>query len=239
MKRKIVLDTETTGLRPEDGHRIVEIGAVELIDGKRSGKVYHTYLNPQRSMPEEAFNVHQLSEQFLADKPLFKDVVGDFLKFIENSDLLIHNADFDIKFLNSELNIADKGKLWEHINNATCTLKMSKRLFSKERGHKLDDMCKRLGVDNSGRTAHGALLDSELLADCYIKINEIHSAEDIEADLEQTNWTRSPVKRFKNINLPKVILNEKEEKQHLEFLTRMQEKEKVTPIFSKTASLKP
>lgn len=239
MKRKIVLDTETTGLRPEDGHRIVEIGAVELIDGKRSGRVYHTYLNPQRSMPDEAFNVHKLSESFLADKPLFKDVVGDFLKFIENSDLLIHNADFDIKFLNSELNIADKGKLWEHINNATCTLKMSKRLFSKERGHKLDDMCKRLGVDNSGRTAHGALLDSELLADCYIRINEIHSAEDIEADLEQTNWTRAPVKRFKNINLPKVTLSEKEEKQHLEFLTRMQEKEKVTPMFSKNASLKP
>lgn len=239
MRRKIVLDTETTGLRPEDGHRIVEIGAVELIDGKRTGKVFHAYLNPQRSMPEEAFKVHQLSEKFLSDKPLFKDVADDFIKFIKNSDVLIHNADFDIKFLNSELDIVNKGKLWEHINNATCTLKMSRRLFSKERGHKLDDMCKRLGVDNSGRTAHGALLDSELLADCYIKINEIHSAEDIEADLEQTNWIRPPIKRFKNINLLKVTLSEKEDKQHLELLNRMLEKEKVTPLFSKVAAFKP
>lgn len=233
MKRKIVLDTETTGLKPEDGHRIVEIGAVELIDNKRTGRTYHAYINPQRSMPEEAFNVHKLSDEFLADKPVFRDVVGDFLKFIKDSELLIHNADFDIKFLNHELNMADRGKLWDHISNATCTLKLSKRLFSKEKKHSLDAMCERFGIDNKARTAHGALLDSELLADCFIKINSIHSAEDIEADLEQTNWTRPPVKRF-NILLPEIKVSADEEKSHLELLARMAEKEKVTPVFSKS-----
>lgn len=245
MKRKIVLDTETTGLRTEDGHRIVEIGAVEIIKNietgmyEKTGKNYHVYINPQRSMPEEAFNVHGLSEQFLSDKPVFKDIVDDFLEFIKDSEILIHNAKFDIKFLNYELDLADKGKLWSHVKNAICTLELDKRLFSEEKKHKLDDMCKRLGVDNTNRTLHGALLDSELLADCFIKINTIHSEEDIEADLEQTNWVRPPVKRFSGVELVEVKLSIEEENSHKELLSRLATQEKVAPIFSKSTSLRP
>lgn len=245
-KRKIVLDTETTGLYPDTGDRIVEIGAVELIDNVKTGKTFHVYINPQRNMPEEAFKVHGLSEEFLSDKPLFRDVVDDFLAFIKGSDLLIHNAKFDIGFLNKELDMADKGKLWDHISNAVCTLELSKRLFPKfapgeVKGHKLDNMCERFGIDTSEREekGHGALLDSNLLAECFIKINELHSAEDIEADLEQTNWTRPPVKRFTNVVLPAITLTSREEVVHQEFVSNMGTKDKVTPLFNKTTSMKP
>lgn len=246
MKRKIVLDTETTGLHPDKGDRIVEIGAIELIDNVKTGKTFHAYLNPQRNMPEEAFKVHGLSEDFLSDKTLFKDVVDDFLNFIKGSELLIHNAKFDIGFLNKELDMADKGKLWDHISNAICTLELSKRLFPKfapgeVKGHKLDNMCERFGIDLTDRKekGHGALLDCNLLAECFIKINELHSAEDIEADLEQTNWTRPPIKRFNNIELPAIKLSSREEVIHQEFVSNMGTKEKVTPLFNKTSSMKP
>ena len=243
MKRKIVLDTETTGLFPDSGDRIVEIGAIELIDNKKTGRTYHTYINPQRSMPQEAFDVHGLSEEFLSDKPLFKNVVDDFIKFLDGAEVLIHNAKFDIGFLNKELDIADRGKLWDHISNATCTLELSKRLFSKipageVKGHKLDNMCDRFGIDRTKREAgHGALIDCELLADCFIKINELHSAEDIEADLEQTNWVRPPVKRFTNVVLKAITLSSKEQAIHQDLLSRMEAKEKVIAVFNKSPSL--
>lgn len=246
MKRRIVLDTETTGLHPHTGDRVVEIGAVELIDNIKTGKTYHIYLNPQRNMPQEAFNVHGLSEEFLSTQPLFKDIADGFINFIKGSELLIHNAKFDINFLNKELDLADKGKIWDHITNAICTLDLSKRLYPKFapgeiKGHKLDNLCLRFGVDTTEREekGHGALLDSHLLADCFIKINEIHPAEDIEADLEQTNWTRPPIKRFTNIVLPAIVLSSKEEVQHQEFVSNMGAKEKVTALFNKVSNMKP
>jgi DNA polymerase-3 subunit epsilon len=238
MKRKIVLDTETTGLRPEDGHRIVEIGAVEVIDNVRTGKTYQVYINPERESEPLAFAAHGLSTEFLKDKPRFNDIVDGFLDFIKDSELVIHNADFDLKFLNKELENANKGKIWSYIKNATCTLKLDKRLFADEKKHNLDAICTRFGIDLSGRTFHGALLDSELLADCYIKINEMYSSDDIEADLEQTNWVRPEIKRY-NVSLSSVTVSVKEEEAHNAFLTRLAEKDKVIPVFTKVSSMKP
>lgn len=237
MKRKIVLDTETTGLKPEEGHRIVEIGAVEIVqEGDnyvKTGRTFQVYLNPDRESDPEAEKVHGLTREFLRTKPRFSEVVDEFLDFIKDSEVVIHNADFDIKFLNSELDRCNRGKLWDHIKNAICTLKLDKRLFSEERKHTLDAMCARFGIDNSNRTLHGALLDSDLLADCFIKTHERYSASDIEADLEQTNWVRPPIKRYKNISFKKVEVTEVEEENHLNLLNSIVEKEKTTPVFFK------
>lgn len=240
MKRQIVFDTETTGLKPEDGHRVIEIGAVELIDGKKTGKTYYTLINPERHIPEEVVKIHQIDDAKVRNAPLFREVADDFLAFIKDSELLIHNADFDIKFINSELDKINRGKIWDHVKNAVCTLKLSKRLFEEERSHSLDAMCKRFNIDLSQREeqGHGALLDCQLLADCYIEINNRHSAEDIEADLEQTNWERPPIKRFSNLKLKATKLSKSEEQAHSDFLTKLEEKEKVSAVYNKGSNIK-
>lgn len=166
MNREIVLDTETTGLSPAMGDRLVEIGCVELINHIPSGRHYHVYINPQRSMPEEAFRVHGLSEEFLADKPLFGAVTADFLAFIGDATLIIHNAAFDIGFLNAELERAGHRPL---INPVIDTVMLARDKHPGARVS-LDALCKHYGIDNSRRTLHGALLDSEILAEVYLEL---------------------------------------------------------------------
>ena len=161
------MDTETTGLDPFTGHRIVEIGAVELINHVPTGNVYHQYINPQRDMPEEAFNVHGLSEDFLASKPVFKDVAQNFLKFIDNAILIIHNAPFDMKFLNAEFSWIELEHL--SIDRVIDTLALARKRYPMG-PNSLDALCRRYGIDNSKRDKHGALLDSELLADVYMEL---------------------------------------------------------------------
>lgn len=238
MNRKIVLDTETTGIKPEDGHRIVEIGAVELIDNVRTGRTYQAYINPEREMDAHVIAIHGITNEFVKDKPRFHEIADEFLNFIKGGELVIHNADFDIRHLNNELDKANKGKLWDHITNVTCTLKLDKRLFAEERKHSLDAICERFKIDKSGRVFHGALLDSELLAECFIKINEMYSADDIEADLEQTNWVRPEIKRY-NLSLPVINVSQLEEENHISLLNHIAQKEKVTPVFLKLSSPKP
>ena len=165
--REIVLDTETTGLDPAAGHRLVEIGCVELINHLPSGQVFQRYLNPEQPMPAEAFEVHGLSDEFLADKPLFPDVAADFLAFIGESPLIIHNADFDMKFLNWELKLAGHPPLPK--SRAIDTVVMARRRFPGSPAN-LDALCRRFGIDNAGRQKHGALLDSELLAEVYLEL---------------------------------------------------------------------
>ena len=165
--REIVLDTETTGLDPATGDRIVEIGAVELFNHLPTGRTYHQYLNPQRLMPAEAFEVHGLSDAFLRDKPLFAAVAQDFLSFIAGSPLVIHNAAFDMKFLNAEL--ARAGHPVLPYARATDTLLIARQKFPGSPAS-LDALCRRFGVDNSGREKHGALLDSEILAEVYLEL---------------------------------------------------------------------
>jgi len=165
--REIILDTETTGLSPKDGHRIVEIGALEMVNKVLTGKQFHYYINPERSMPNEAYRVHGISEEFLKDKPLFQDVVEDFLEFIKEGSLVIHNAPFDIKFLNHELSLVNKAPL--ELLNAIDTLPIARKKFPGARAS-LDALCKRFKVDNSARQLHGALKDAELLAGVYVEL---------------------------------------------------------------------
>ena len=165
--REIVLDTETTGFDPESGDRIVEIGAVELMGHMATGRTYHQYINPERSMPEEAFQVHGLGDEFLSDKPKFAEVGHAFLEFIGDAKLVIHNAAFDIKFLNAELKWMGLPQIpW---NQAIDTLEIARKRFPGSPAS-LDALCRRFNIDNSSRTLHGALLDSEILAEVYLEL---------------------------------------------------------------------
>lgn len=167
MMREIVLDTETTGLSPDEGHRVVEIGAVELNNHLPTGRTYHQYVNPQRDMPVDAFNVHGISEDFLRDKPLFPNIAQGFLDFIADAKLVIHNAAFDMRFLNAELRWADRPQL--PMSLAIDTLEIARSRYPGAQ-NSLDALCKRLGVDNSKREKHSALLDSEILAQVYLEL---------------------------------------------------------------------
>jgi DNA polymerase III subunit epsilon len=165
--REIVLDTETTGFDPESGDRIVEIGAVELMGHVATGETYHQYINPERSMPDEAFQVHGLGDEFLRDKPKFAHIGQKFLDFIGDSKLIIHNAAFDIKFLNAELRWMGLPQIpWEQ---ALDTLAIARKRFPGSPAS-LDALCRRFGIDNTSRTLHGALLDSEILAEVYLEL---------------------------------------------------------------------
>jgi DNA polymerase-3 subunit epsilon len=165
--REIALDTETTGLDPASGHRVVEIGCVEMMGRIRTGKTLQFYLNPERDMPQEAFNVHGLSSTFLADKPVFAAVAQQFLDFIGDSPLVIHNAQFDMRFINFELTALGLPPL--PFERAIDTVTMARRKFPGSPA-KLDALCKRFNIDLSARTKHGALLDAELLADVYLEL---------------------------------------------------------------------
>lgn len=165
--REIVLDTETTGLSPDDGHRIVEIGAVELHNHLPTGRTYHQYINPDRDMPPEALAVHGLTEAFLSDKPRFHEIGDAFLAFIGDARLVIHNASFDMRFLNAELGWMGRARLRDE--QALDTLAMARERFPGAPSS-LDALCRRFGIDNSARTLHGALLDSEILAEVYLEL---------------------------------------------------------------------
>lgn len=169
MMREIVLDTETTGLNPFDTprHRIVEIGAVELFNQVPTGKTYHQYINPERGMPNEAFEVHGIGEDFLADKPKFSTIAAAFLNFVGDAKLVIHNAEFDMRFLNAELEWSGHRLLPS--DQALDTLKIARRRFPGSPAS-LDALCRRFGIDTSAREKHGALLDSEILAEVYLEL---------------------------------------------------------------------
>jgi DNA polymerase-3 subunit epsilon len=165
--REIVFDTETTGLDPAEGHRIVEIGALELENHMPTGRSFHRYLNPDRPMPKEAFDVHGLGDDFLRDKPRFRDIAAEFLAFIGQARLIAHNAGFDMRFLNAELAAIGAAPLPD--GRALDTAALARQKFPGAPAS-LDALCRRFGVDNSGREKHGALLDSELLAEVYLEL---------------------------------------------------------------------
>lgn len=172
--REIVLDTETTGLDPFQGHRLVEIGCVELINRIPSGQTFHCYVNPERSMPEEALAIHGLTDGFLSDKLLFAEVVDDLFAFLGDAPLVIHNAGFDITFLNAEIERAGRSPIGRE--RVVDTLLIARR---KHPGgsNRLDDLCSRYGIDRSRRIKHGALLDAELLAEVYVELIEARQAQ--------------------------------------------------------------
>lgn len=223
--REIVLDTETTGLDPFNGDRIVEIGCIELINHLPTGRTYHQYINPQRSLSEEVVAVHGLTEEFLSDKPIFKDIADDFLAFIgTDSKLVIHNAPFDMKFLNAELSWIDKELL--SFDRVIDTLVIARQKFPGARVN-LNELCKRFNVDNTARTLHGALLDSELLAEVYL---ELIGGREPGLVLEKM-IAPTPVEVKQNVIKEKIqkqfrparefVLDKDEEKQHIEFIRQI------------------
>lgn len=168
LKRQVVLDTETTGLSTADDHRIIEIGCVEIINRRLTGQNFHQYVNPQRAIDAGAIEVHGITPEFLADKPVFADIADEFLAFIDGAELIIHNAPFDVGFLNHELSkIADQQTTITAICSVLDTLKMARDRHPGQK-NSLDALCKRYAVDNTNRQLHGALLDAEILADVYL-----------------------------------------------------------------------
>ena len=165
--REIVLDTETTGLDPQSGHRVVEVGCVELINHVPSGEEWHTYINPERDMPPEAFEIHGLSDAFLADKPAFAAIAEEFLTFLGEAKLIIHNASFDLRFLNAELAALNRAPI--EMSRAIDTVTMARRKFPGSPAS-LDALCRRFDIDLTQRDKHGALLDAQLLAEVYLEL---------------------------------------------------------------------
>lgn len=167
--RQIVLDTETTGIDPKQGHRVIEIGCVELLNRRLTGNTFHVYINPQRIVEQEAIAVHGITNEYLADKPVFSSIAKEFIEFIKGAQLVIHNAPFDIGFMNAEFarlsNISEKKT--ENMCTVLDTLELARQLHPGQKNN-LDALCKRYGIDNSHREKHGALLDSEILADVYL-----------------------------------------------------------------------
>lgn len=169
MSRQIFFDTETTGLDADKGDRIIEIGCLEMVDRRLTGNSLHLYLNPERSSHPDAVKVHGLTDEFLADKPKFGEVVDELLGFLRGAELIIHNAAFDVAFVNAELNRVRRGAITDVVDKITDTLSMARELFPGK-ANSLDALCRRLEVDNSNRTLHGALLDAGLLAEVYIRM---------------------------------------------------------------------
>ncbi|MFC3031672.1 DNA polymerase III subunit epsilon [Pseudoalteromonas fenneropenaei] len=168
LKRQIVLDTETTGIDPKAGHRIIEIGCVELINRRLTGNNFHVYINPQRDIEEEAIDVHGITNEFLRGKPVFADVAAEFLEFIQGAELIIHNAPFDVGFMDHEFAALNRGYPKTHdICQVLDTLLMARKMHPGQK-NSLDALCRRYDIDNSKRTLHGALLDSEILSDVYL-----------------------------------------------------------------------
>ena len=218
--REIVLDTETTGLDPATGDRIVEIGAIELWNHLPTGKTFHKYLNPERNMPEEAQAVHGLTEEFLKDKPVFSQVADDFLAFLKDSKLVIHNASFDMKFINAELALVEKTRL--PVNIAIDTLGIARKKFPGSPAS-LDALCRRFNIDNSARKLHGALLDAEILAEVYLELIGGRQPDFGLSDVNNTGETKVDEKTqvFKRLKPLKTRLTVKDKEVHAEFVKKL------------------
>ena len=218
--RQIFLDTETTGLSPENGDRIVEIGCVELVNRKLTGKNLHFYLNPERDSHEDALKVHGISNEFLKDKPKFGEIADELLEYLQGADVLIHNAPFDVGFINKELELQKRPPIKTYVNSVADTLAMAKDMFPGKR-NSLDALCDRLGVDNSGRTLHGALLDAELLADVYIYMTRGQDALLIEVEDSSDSKKLAAAIDMQSLKLTVISASEQELGAHEEVLVQI------------------
>jgi DNA polymerase III subunit epsilon len=218
--RQIVLDTETTGLSAETGDRIIEIGCVELVSRKLTGNNRHFYLNPERDSHEDALKVHGISNEFLRDKPKFAQVADELVEYLSDAEIIIHNAAFDVAFLDKELELLGRPGFTTFVSRVTDTLAMAKDMYPGKR-NSLDALCDRLGVDNSSRTLHGALLDAELLADVYINLTRGQEALLIDDDAGAAIGgivTRVDLRQF---TLPVLLASEQESAAHEEVLRQL------------------
>ncbi len=211
--RQIVLDTETTGLSAENGDRIIEIGCVELVARKLTGNNLHFYLNPGRDSHEDALKVHGISNEFLRDKPKFSAVADELLAYLADAEVIIHNAPFDVSFLNKELSLIGKPPLKHCVAKVVDSLMMAKELFPGKR-NSLDALCDRLEVDNAGRTLHGALLDAELLADVYINLTRGQNSLVMDMGTQPETGVALQIVDFSTFDLPLLMANEQETTEH-------------------------
>jgi DNA polymerase-3 subunit epsilon len=218
--RQIFLDTETTGLSAEEGDRVIELGCVELVNRKLTGNNLHFYFNSGRDSHEEALKVHGITSEFLKDKPRFEAVADDILAYLQDADVFIHNAAFDVGFLNKELALLGRPAFKAHVASVTDTLAMAKEMFPGKR-NSLNALCERLGVDNSGRSLHGALLDAELLADVYINLTRGQDALLMDAGTHQQSGPSLIQIDLRGIELPVLPANEQELAAHEEVLQQI------------------
>ncbi|MGE5027806.1 MAG: DNA polymerase III subunit epsilon [Betaproteobacteria bacterium] len=222
--RQIILDTETTGLDANLGHRIIEVAAIEMINRQLTGNHFHHYLNPEREIDPGAQQVHGISLEFLQDKPLFRDVAADFIEFISGAELIIHNAPFDIGFLNSELKLLGLEPVSKYCPDVTDTLKMAKDLHPGQKNN-LDALCRRYLIDNSSRTLHGALLDTELLAEVFLAMTRGQDSliiEAAEAESSLADQAGDPVPR----DLVVLAATAEEMEAHLAYLAEIEKASK-------------
>lgn len=218
--RQIVLDTETTGLSAATGDRIIEIGCVELVHRKLTGNNKHFYLNPERDSHEDALKVHGISNEFLRDKPKFAEVADELVEYLRGAEIIIHNAPFDVGFLNRELERTGRGPVTAIVDNVVDSLVLAKEMFPGKR-NSLDALCSRLEVDNSGRTLHGALLDAELLADVYINMTRGQDALLIEVEDTEVVVADVPRIDLSSIVLPVLAASEEELAAHQAVLEQL------------------
>ena len=211
--RQIFLDTETTGLSPDNGDRIIEIGCVEMLHRKLTGSHKHFYLNPGRDSHEDALRIHGISNEFLRDKPQFAAIADELLDYLAGAEIIIHNAPFDVGFLNKELELIGRGPFPPCVGRITDSMAMAKELFPGKR-NSLDMLCDRLEVDNSGRTLHGALLDAELLADVYINMTRGQEALLMESDTVHDDGSATVLVDLSTFDLPVLAANDAERAAH-------------------------
>jgi DNA polymerase-3 subunit epsilon len=215
--RQVFLDTETTGLSPETGDRVIEIGCIEMVHRRLTGRTFHRYLNPERANHEEAVKVHGLTDEFLADKPLFASVAEELLEFVDGADVVIHNAAFDLGFLNEEMRRLGRPKFATHVERVTDSLLMAREMFPGK-SNSLDALCKRLEVDNTNRTLHGALLDAGLLAEVYIRMTRGQNALVIDATEAQAEAQALAPADFSGLVLPVLRATDEELAAHQSLL---------------------
>ncbi len=218
--RQIVLDTETTGLSAETGDRIIELGCVELFNRKLTGNNLHFYFNPDRDSHEDALRVHGISNEFLKDKPRFAQLVDEILAYVQDAEVIIHNAPFDLSFLNKELELLGKPPFKSFVGGVIDSLAMAKEMFPGKR-NSLDALCDRLEVDNSGRTLHGALLDAELLADVYINMTRGQEALIMESVSSAASGASSNRVDLSGFELSVLVANARELGAHEDVLAQM------------------
>ncbi|HIJ25374.1 MAG: DNA polymerase III subunit epsilon [Gammaproteobacteria bacterium] len=207
--RQVILDTETTGLEPKQGHRIIEIGCVEMVNRRLTNNHYHQYIQPERTVDQGAIEVHGITNKYLADKPLFGTIVDEFLDYVRGAELVIHNAPFDVGFINHELNLLQKGYApIEEICTITDSLQMARKQYPGQKNN-LDALCRRLDIDNTQRSLHGALLDSEILAEVYLAMTGGQTGLDLDGLGEFGGI--EPVRHFSADRQPLTILKADEE----------------------------
>jgi len=230
LTRQIVLDTETTGLNAKLGDRVIEIGCIEIASRRFTERNFHAYVNPGRDIDEGALKVHGLSKEFLADKPAFAEVAGDFVAYVQGAELVIHNADFDVEFLDLELKLAGLGRLSDYAGKITDTLALARELHPGKK-NSLDALCERYAIDNSNRTFHGALLDARLLAECFLAMTR--GQESLMMELEAPAAAASALAALK-VDVSRLMVvraTDEEAALHEQYLDAMEKEAKGPPLW--------